>query len=91
MEDIIFNGPFSMPIMEDSTDLSTTIVREVCQFVREQYGIQLDYLNFSIYSQYDLDKEPNRHKHNTVQKLIVKKKGYNFYGHLVIKSKLECE
>lgn len=90
MENIIFNGPFSMPIMEDSTNLAESIVEEVCQFARDQYRIELDHLNYSVCSQIDLDQEPNRHKHKTVQKLVIKQKGDKFYGHLVIKSKLEC-
>jgi len=91
MENVIFNGPFSMPIMEDSTTLSDTIVFEVTKFVKEQYNMELDRLDFSVSSQIDLMENPSNHKYKTIQKLIIRKKDDKFIAQLIIKSKLECK
>lgn len=80
-----------MGIMEDSSDLSETIVKDVTEFVHEQYNIKLDKLIFTVSSQIDLDQNPSHHNHQAIQKLIIKRKKDKFIAYLIIKSKLKCE
>lgn len=78
-----------MPIMEDSTNLSDTVIQEVVDFVQVQYGIKLDELKYSISYHAKVNDDQNKHQYNTTQDLIIKKINGNYVGHLVIKTKLK--
>jgi len=89
MDTIVFKGPFSMPIMEDSTNLSDTVVQEVINFALNQYGIKLDEVKYSISYYAKLDDNNSNHQYNTSQELIIKKINGKNIGHLVIKTRLK--
>jgi len=89
MDTIVFKGPFSMAIMEDSTNLSDTVVEEVINFALDQYGIKLDEVKYSVSYHAKTNDDNRNHQYNTSQELIIKKiKGKNV-GHLVIKTRLK--
>lgn len=89
MEKILFKGPFSMPIMEDSTNLSNTIVSEVLQFAQDQYGIKLDEVKYSVSYYAMINDDDSKHKYNTTQELVIKNNGEIMIGHLIIKTRLK--
>lgn len=89
MNKIIFKGPFSMPIMEDSTNLADTIVAEVINFSQEQYGIKLDEVKYSVSYYAKINDDENNHKYDTNQILIIKQIKEKKVAHLIIKTKLK--
>ena len=78
-----------MPIMEDSTNLSDTVVQEVIDFAKMQYGISLDEVKYSISYYAKINNDDNKHLYDTTQELIIKKIKGNNIGHLVIKTRLK--
>lgn len=78
-----------MPIMEDSTNLSDTVVEEVVNFAMDQYGIKLDEVKYSLSYYAKINDDQNRHQYNTSQELVIKKIKDKYVAHLVIKTRLK--
>lgn len=78
-----------MPIMEDSTNLSDTIVSEVMSFALNQYNIKLDEVKYSVSYYAKINNDNEKHQYDTTQKLIIKNKKDKYIGHLIIKTKLK--
>lgn len=84
----VCNNPFSMAIMEDSTNMVDTIVDEVLEFVFENYGLRIDSIEYLLEGHIDISQKIEKITQNTCHKLkIVKRNGKNI---AIISIKSKC-
>jgi len=86
-----FSGPFSMALMEDSSDFSDNLVSEVLDFCFEQYGIRIDAIEYKITNYIELGKTEYNCKQSSLQNLKILKRNNKIIASLYINSELKLK